>query len=98
MYGVEDKHNWYTEETEFKTTWTMYRWLPKKEHIINYYDNDYRFSPDTTDVLAWAYRSTNGSEFDLVLQNRGDFIELEEAVRGIAFSATAILAASMLSF
>ena len=98
MNGEEDEENWYTEETGFKTTWTMYRWLPKYEFIVDYYKNNYRFSPDTNDVKAWAYSSTNGETFKLTVQNNGDFIKLAEANGLLAVLATGIAAAAMISF
>ena len=64
--GEDDKENWYTEETGFLTTWTMYRWLPKYEFIVDYYKNTFRFTPATNDVYAWSYSTADDTTFALV--------------------------------
>lgn len=63
--GEDDVTNWHTDETGFLTTWTTYRWQPKYEFIVDHYDNEFRFSPETNDVYAWAYSSTDGTTFAL---------------------------------
>ena len=50
--GEEDVTDWHTTETLFSTTWSAYRWLPKYEFIVAYYDNEFRFSPETTDAVS----------------------------------------------
>ena len=77
----------------------MYRWLPKYEFKVEYYERTFRFSPATNDVKAWAYYTPDDITFTLVDVNPGAFIELKQAVNGIAVSATALLVSvSLLNF
>ena len=102
--GVDDLDNWDTDETGFLTTWSATRWLPKYEFIIDYYDDEYRFSISDNDVIAWSYNTADTSTFNL--SNQGytctdpadtatctqTYITLTGAMSGL-FTTTAVLAA-----
>ena len=62
---MEDIDDWHTTETTFLTTWSAYRWLPKYEFIVEYYNNEFRFSPETTDAYAQSYTSTDATTYVL---------------------------------
>ena len=62
---MEDVDDWHTTETTFLTTWSAYRWLPKYEFIVEYYNNEFRFSPETTDAYAQSYTSTDATTYVL---------------------------------
>ena len=63
--GEEDVTDWHTTETTFLTTWSAYRWQPKYEFIVEYYDNEFRFSPETRDAVAQIYTSTDATTYSL---------------------------------
>ena len=63
--GEEDITDWHTDETTFLTTWSAYRWMPKYEFIVEYYDNEFRFSPETTDAMRRTYTSTDATTYVL---------------------------------
>ena len=63
--GEDDVADWHTEETTFLTTWSAYRWMPKYEFIVEYYDNEFRFSPETTDAVRQTYTSTDATTYVL---------------------------------
>merc|ERR1711994_1109164 len=88
--GKDDTDNWHTEETGFKTTWTMYRWLPKYEFIVDYYKDSFRFTPATNDVKTWAYNSANAVTYALDVQNAGNYVTLTSALSGFTASVTAL--------
>ena len=52
----------------------MYRWLPKYEFVVDYYEDEYRFSPATNDVYGWKYNTKDVATFTLEKTNSGNYI------------------------
>ena len=61
----------------------MYRWLPKYEFVVDYYEDEYRFSPDTNDVYGWKYNTKDVATFTLEKTNSGNYISLQSAIPGL---------------
>ena len=77
LVGISDSDNWRLPEGETFSgtgTFTLYRYMPKEQRSIEYYDNEYRFSAGST-VTAFVYYSTNaltytkGTPVTLTLSN-----------------------------
>ena len=63
MSGVDDLAMWITGVTDYTDTWTVTRFLPKWQFVVEYYGDEYRFSPDTPDAFAWVYSSADAVTF-----------------------------------
>ena len=72
--------------------------MPKYQFVVDYYKDEYRFSPDTNDVKAWSYNTADYTTFNLAVQNGGSFIQLKNALVGLASPCIALIAATLVSF
>ena len=93
--GENDVSDWHTDETGFLTTWTAYRWLPKYEFIVDYYYREFRFSPETADVMARSYYSPDAATYTL---GTAWHIQLLGSMSGIKTAAAAIGALGLITF
>ena len=59
LEGNDDSENWWTAETSFTTTFSMYRWMPKEVLEVAWYKNFYRFSPEIVDTKIHKYQSAD---------------------------------------
>ena len=58
--SVDDIAQWRTSETNFTSSWSVSRWLPKEARNANYYKNEYRFSSgETVKVFSMTYTNEN---------------------------------------
>ena len=92
--GVDDVVDWHTTETTFLTTWTAYRWLPKYEFIVAYYQDEFRFSPETQDALARTYTSADATTYTL---GAASAITLLGGMSGLVMTSMAIVSIGLIT-
>ena len=72
---------------------------------MDYYGDEYRFSPDTNDVYAWQYSTADDTTFNLVKQNETaadsgvfDYVALLGSLSGLATTVVSIVTVGLLCY
>ena len=93
--GNDDTENWWTEETGFRTTWTAWRWQPRYEFDIAYYDDEFRFTPACVDCVARSYSTPDVVTFTL---GTAVSITLLQGFTTLVSATVALTAAALMAF
>ena len=55
LAGTEDTENWFSTSTKFDGIWHAYRWMPKTQLQVEWYNGFYRFTSKDTDLKVYLY-------------------------------------------
>ena len=92
LEGNDDNDNWWTLETSFTTTFSIYRWMPKEKLEVAWYDNFFRFSPEIVDTRIHRYQSADTNVY--LFDTEGTLVALQQAS---VLSSTCLLISSFIA-